>query len=289
MSFSASLRARLASRKQASGLFLCHAPCDRVRAHYERLRRETAGLVDWTFVADEGHLEEPRGDATALHPGVVMPRRFAAARAIGELTSGAGMMDIVIMPHVLAARHDFVWAVEFDVDYSGHWSEVFRRFAGNRADVLTTTLTPRDRSEDWCLWPGARAPAEVRPADWFRSFNPILRLSRRFAAAYVAAVESPGWEGHYEFTIPTMARHLGFAIEDVAHPLPRLPGPLRPGAMLSRVVPQRGRRPLYENTPTDPNLGPGTFIFRPARTAYFHERPEEFAAADRLYHPIKPA
>ncbi len=287
MSFSASLRARLASRKQSSGLFLCHAPCDRVRLHYERLRRETAGLVDWSFVADEGHLEAPRGDATALHPGVVMPRRFAAARAIGELTSGAGMMDIVIMPHVLAARHDFVWALEFDVDYSGHWSEVFRRFAGNRADVLTTTLTPRDRSEDWCLWPMAGAPAEVRPADWFRSFNPILRLSRRFAAAYIAAVESPGWEGHYEFTIPTLARHLGFAIEDVARP--RLPGPLRPGAMLSRLVPQRGRRPLYENTPSDPNLGPGTFIFRPARTAYFHERPEEFAAADRLYHPIKPA
>jgi hypothetical protein len=59
--------------------------------------------------------------------------------------------------------------------------------------------------------------------------------------------------------------------------------------MLSRLVPRRSQRPLYENTPSDPNLGPGTFIFRPARTAYFHERPEEFAAADRLYHPIKPA
>ncbi len=294
MSLRASQRASQASRKQAqaglaSGLFLCHAPGDRVLAHYERLRRETAGLVDWTLVADEGHLQEPRGDATALHPGVAMPRRFAAARAIGALTSGAGMMDIVIMPRVLAAPHDFVWALEFDVDYSGHWSEVFRRFAGNRADVLTTTLTPRDRSEDWCLWPGARAPAEVRPADWFRSFNPILRLSRRFAAAYIAAVESPGWEGHYEFTIPTMARHLGFAIEDVARPLPRPPGPLRLGTMLSRLVPRRSQRPLYENTPSDPNLGPGTFIFRPVRTAYFHERPEEFAAADRLYHPIKPA
>jgi hypothetical protein len=90
-------------------------------------------------------------------------------------------------------------------------------------------------------------------------------------------VESAAWEGHYEFTIPTIARHLGFGIADLA----------RPGPLLSRLLPQR--QPLYDNTPTDPSLGPGTFIFRPARFAYFHERPEEFHKPNRLYHPIKPA
>jgi hypothetical protein len=274
----------LASRHLASGLFLCHAPCDRIFSHYERLRRESAGLVEWTIVIDQGHLDPLHGDETWPHPGIVMPRRFAAARAIGRLTQGAGMMDTVIVPRVLAAPHDFVWALEFDVDYSGNWSDVFSRFAGNRADVQTTTLTPRARSADWMFWPTSRAPAGVKAADWFRSYNPILRLSRRFAAAYVAAVESAAWEGHYEFTIPTVARHLGLRIEDMARPRPRLPA-----ALLSRSLRPRGRPPLYHNTPSDPRLDPGTFIVNPARPAYFHERPEDYPEADRLYHPVKPA
>jgi hypothetical protein len=255
-----------------------------VLAHYERLCRESAGLVDWNLVIDEGHLEAPQADATGPHASTVMPRRFAAAQALGRLTAGAGMMDTVIMPRVLAAPHDVVWALEFDVDYSGRWSDMFARFAGHRADVLTTTLTPRARCPDWNQWPKSRAPAQVRAADWCRSFNPILRLSRRFASAYIAAMETGEWQGHYEFTIPTLARHLRLPIADLARPSPRLPG-----LMLSHARAGRGLPPLYDNTPSDPWLGPGTFIYRPCRSAYFHERPEEFSAAGRLYHPIKPA
>jgi hypothetical protein len=255
-----------------------------VFAHYQRLRDESAGLVDWTLVVDHGHLDEPRGEATDGHPSIVMPRRFAAARAIGRLTAGAGMMDTVIMPRVLAAPHEFVWALEFDVDYSGNWSDMFRRFAGNRADVLTTTLTPRTRCPDWVHWPQSRAPAELRAADWFRSFNPVLRLSRRFARAYIATVESPGWEGHYEFTIPTIARHLRLGIADIARPRR-----LMRGAMLPTWLARYARPPLYRNTPAEAWLGPGTFIYRPSRSSYFHERPGEFPEAGRLYHPIKPA
>jgi hypothetical protein len=276
MSFIGAPRAGAARRQRSSGLFLCHAPCDRVLAHYQRLRRESGHLVEWTLVIDQGHLDPPDQAAASPHPGIVMPRRFAAARALGRLTAGAGMMDAVIMPRVLAAPHQFVWALEYDVDYSGDWSELFRRFAGNRADVLTTTLMPRQLCPDWNKWATAGAPAELKPADWFRSYNPLLRLSRRFAAAYVAAVESGAWEGHYEFTIPTIARHLGYRIEDLARrPLPRW-------------LPRR-RPPLYHNTPNDPCLGSGTFIFRPARPAYFHERPQDFLDPGRLYHPIKPA
>jgi hypothetical protein len=267
-----SLRTRLASSIRACGLFLCHAPNDRVMAHFERLRCETEGLVDWTFVPDNGHLDDPRGDAPFPHPGIVMPDRFATARKHGQVAGGAGMMDIAIMPRVLAAPRDFVWALEYDVDYSGHWADMFGRFAGNRADVLTTTLRRR-ADDDWWHWTTARAPAAVKAADWSRSFNPAMRLSRRFAAAYVAATRSQAWGGHYEFTIPTVARHLGLRIEDLAHA----------GA--------HGRRfetPLYHNTPAEETIAPGTFVWRPALPAYFHERPEGFPERNRLYHPVKP-
>jgi len=225
------------------------------------------------FVPDTGHLDDPRGDEDFPHPGIVMPQRFATARRHGQVAGGVGMMDIAIMPRVLAAPHDFVWALEYDVDYSGHWADMFGRFARNRADVLTTTLLARTDAADWWHWPAARAPAAVKPTDWHRSFNPAMRLSRRFAEAYVAMTRSPAWDGHYEFTIPTVARHLGLCIEELAHA----------GAPRRRCEP-----PLYHNTPTEPDIGPGTFIWRPARSAYFHERPEDFPERNRLYHPVKP-
>jgi hypothetical protein len=270
--FLTSLRDSLSPPRRAAGLFLCHAPCGQVMAHFERLRHESRDLVDWTLVPDEGHFNDPRGDEPYPHQSLSMPRRFAQARALGRLTDGAGLMDIAIMPRVLAAQHEFVWALEYDVDYSGHWSKLFKRFARNRADILTTTLLPRPRNADWALWATARAPACLPHSAWFRSFNPLLRLSRRFAAAYIAAANSGDWDGHYEFIIPTVGRHLGFRVEDMA---------------TAGVPPWR--RPLYHNTPADPTLSPGTFVWRPARHAYFHQQPAEFAEPDRLYHPVKPA
>jgi hypothetical protein len=258
---------------RASGLFLCHDPTDRVIAHFQRLCRETEGLVDWICVPDNGHLDDPRGDEAFPHPATAMPLRFAAARRHGQVAGGVGMMDIAIMPRVLAAPHEFVWALEYDVDYSGHWADMFGRFAGNRADVLTTTLLRRDHDPDWWHWPTARAPAAVKAAHWCHSFNPAMRLSRRFAAAYVDATRSPAWDGHYEFTIPTIARHLGLRLEDMGH--------------------AGGRRrdlqtPLYRSPVVDRTAPPGTFVWRPARPAYFHERPEDFPERNLLYHPVKP-
>lgn len=274
MPFLTSLRDRVLPPRRAAGLFLCHAPCSRVVAHFERLRHESRDLVDWTFVPDDGHFNDARGNEPYPHQSISMKRRFAQARALGRLTDGAGLMDIAIMPRVLAAPHEFVWALEFDVDYSGHWSRIFERFARSRADVLTTTLLPRQQDPDWALWATARAPTSVPQSAWFRSFAPALRLSRRFAAAYIAATNRGDWDGHYEFTIPTVGRHLGFRVEDLAS---------------AGTPPWRKPQPLYHNTPGDPSLSPGTFVWRPARHAYFHEQPAEFAEPDRLYHPVKPA
>jgi hypothetical protein len=51
-----------------------------------------------------------------------------------------------------------------------------------------------------------------------------------------------------------------------------------------------GRGKYYTNTPRDPSLSPGTFVFRPpVASGYFHENPRGFAAAGMLYHPVKPA
>jgi hypothetical protein len=122
-------------------------------------------------------------------------------------------------------------------------------------------------------WRFATAPGWVAPASWWRSFNPLVRISQRFAAIYALMMADSDWFGHYEFTLPTAAVVSGSVIEDIG------------GASDLTPAERRGRN--YTNTPWDHRMKPGTFVWRPPRAYYFHERPETFEAADMLYHPVK--
>lgn len=183
-------------------------------------------------------------------------------------------MDVAIVPEVLESGARYVWAMEYDVDYSGNWSEFFAQFNANRADVLTSTIIPRSHCEDWVWWRSARAPRSVRYSDNARAFHPMLRLSQRFASAYADAMRTGDWGGHYEFTIPTLACQLRIPMEDIGGT----------GCFCPR--PRRGRN--YWNTPARGCLAPGTFVWRPHRSRYFHEDERSFSEPNMLHHPIKP-
>src|SRR5208282_3463950 len=120
-----------------------------------------------------------------------------------------GYLDTIWMTLGIAAPYPYVWMIEFDVDYAGDWSQFFGQFKRNRADLLTTTLTSFVDDPDWEHWESAGAPTTVDAAGWHHDFHPIMRLSQRFMRAYVSQMLSPAWRGHHEFTIPTVAIHLG--------------------------------------------------------------------------------
>ena len=252
-----------------AGLFFAHQLTPRIEAHFERLERESAPFVLWKLVHNEqGRLSDARCQVAQSQMGA----RYEQFVEHGGLQGG--MMDVAIIPEVLAAGASHVWAMEYDVDYSGDWSDFFSQFRTNSADVLTTTITPWDRCKDWVWWQSARMPRSVRRASRQRAFHPILRLSRRFAAAYAEAMRTGGWEGHYEFTIPTLARHLASHMEDI-------------GGM-GRFCPWHRRGRNYWNTPARGCLAPGTFVWRPPRSRYFHEEEGSFSERNMLHHPIKP-
>ena len=256
----------------ANGLFITTECTDRIRAHFERVRRQTEGLVDWRLVHNPcNHVDpvEPRLDPP---PHEVLFERLRQLDENGGLVPGH--VDVLIMAAAWPLPHDHTWVMEFDVDYSGDWRTLFERFAANDADLLTTTLLPLADDPDWYFMDTALAPACVDPACRTRSFNPLMRMSRRFMEAYVAEVRDPGWQGHCEYLFPTIALHRGLKIEDMGGEGPFCP-PERRGA-------------LYSNTPLHPHLIPGTFVYRPWRLDYFTERPQDFPKADWLYHPVKP-
>jgi hypothetical protein len=253
-------------------VFLTHIESIRILGHYERLKRETRGLLD-TFLCV--HETAPRGAVLRIMPADIRisepvgaqysPIRFAQMLRWG---SAYTFIDLVFMPVLSSERlqdYSHVWIIEYDVDYAGDWSHFFADAVRSRADFLATTIFARSDSEGWRWWRDFRAPKEVALANHARCFAPIARFSRRMLARYHACVADGAWAGHYEALFPTIALHAGFAVEDL------------------------GRGTHYTNTPDDWTLSPGTFIFRPAVAAqYFHENPVSFATPNLLYHPVKP-
>jgi len=259
---------RLRPALRPAGLFVTHVDTPRVRAHFNRLCRETAGFIDWHFLYNDGNRPAPRWDVKTRSPEDMMPARFR------QMVKNEGIMnghqDPLIIPCVLALGRRYVWVMEYDVDFAGPWGDFFGLYRDDQTDLLTTTLTTPTIEPDWHHWSTARYPADLRPAQMRRDFHPIMRLSRRFAETYCAAMCDDSWGGHWEFLFATVAEYHGLSVRDLQYG----------GA-------RHGIGPTYTNTPNDLRLLPGTFVWRPFRDAYFHEKPDDFAEIGRLYHPIK--
>ncbi|THD42468.1 MAG: glycosyltransferase [Bradyrhizobium sp.] len=261
-----------ASAAPAHGLFLYHVENAAVERHFERLVAETQGLVVWRRVFNPKEEARPQTDLNCEHPALLMPRRFASLMQNGGRLQG-GLLDVMILPAVLATGASFVWVMEYDVDFAGRWADFFCQFGDSRADFLTASIASYVEWPDWHWWAMTGMPARVRRRRRLRSFNPLMRLSRKFALAYVAALRDPDWRGHYEFTLPTIAGDGGFVVEDL-------------GGM-GRLCPPGRRGKNYTATPGNHTFSPGSFVWRPTVSGYFIDQPALFPLKDRLYHPCK--
>ena len=260
------------SPRSAGAIFLTSRDRPPIRAHFGRLKQQTEGLLDLSYVVNSSNFPEPDSKLSPASPQDIMPRRMQRMRENGGVYGG--FVDLLFVPLALALKNEFVWVIEYDVDFSGDWGEFFRQFEADRTDVLTTSLVRRANSLEWVHWDAARPPPEVPQSQHLRSFNPIMRLSQRFLRAYVRETAERDWPGHTEYTIPTIAAWLGYTIADIGGK--------------GEFCPESRRGRNYANSPADPySLGPGTFVFLPARPAYFNDDSADFPEPNMLYHPVK--
>jgi hypothetical protein len=230
-------------------VFLTHLREPRILRHFERLKLES-GLD--TFL----HYDEP---STRWR----CPPRHAQL----EKTSRAidlGYTDLAFIPPMVALvdRYEFLWHVEYDVDFAGHWGDFFARTRGRNVDLLSTTIQSRAENPRWRHWRWAKGPSDFPERLHLKTFHPIMRCSKRMLKAYVHELFSGEWEGHTESLLPSIAAYRGFSIEDL------------------------GRGEVYTNSALDPHLSPGTFVWLPWKTTYYHEAPNDFERGF-LHHPIK--
>ena len=252
------------------GLFLTHTLKGSVGRHFRKLKRESVDYVRWRTFFDPANAVKRPG-ATRRAARSLMPARFHQIGASTNMMEG--YLDVPIIAAALRTGADYVWACKYDVDWSGDWAGFFRAFADNEADLLTTTVRTRRETPDWHYWGAAAAPAAAGAQDgWLRAFHPIMRLSRRLMECYAEEVGRPGWEGHYEWLLPTIAQAHGLTFEDIGGE-----GPFCPAA-------RRGL--FYSNSAREWLLSPGTFVWRPSLDRYAWERGSD-RAPSMLYHPVK--
>lgn len=197
-----------------------------------------------------------------------MPLRMQRMMENGGMYTG--FVDVLFVPLAMAMKKEFVWFIEYDVDFSGDWRNFFRQFEDDQSDLLTTSLRTRAQSVDWYHWHTATPPAEIPRSKHLCSFNPIMRLSWRFLEAYVRETAKHDWQGHTEYIIPTIAAHCGLAISDIGGEGEYCPKHLR-GC----------------NYTSSSEVSLGTLVYRPARHTYFNENGADFLQPDMLYHPVK--
>lgn len=258
-------------------VFVSHTVCESIVTRFEKLQRESPSNSDVFFAYNgtEATAEEFRyarqldedklwtyEDSDILN--VDYPNPWAKRR---QKTLIPGNLDLLFIYFSrLESAYSRYWFIEYDVTYSGDWSEVFQAFESSNADLLGTTLTPYEQRPDWNWWPTFDPPSDCGKSEWVRGFFPISRLSTA-ALEILDEGYQAGWSGHREAVIPTLLRSRGLTLEDIGGDGP--------------YVESGNENRFYTNTPKREQLSPGTFVYRPSRPSSGWRR-------GKLWHPVKP-
>jgi hypothetical protein len=177
------------------------------------------------------------------------------------------------------------WIVEYDVRYTGFWGKLFAECGRSSAGLLGTTLLRREEHPTWPHWPSVSTGSEtVSPEHWIKAFLPFAAATHGLLAKIDARYRQGG-TGHHEAVWPMVASLAGLGLEDIGGTGP--------------FVPQAWKRRHYWNTPLDPYLSPGSFVYRPTEVQgddrqWSGRDPSALAwaisqqgIADQLVHPVK--
>jgi hypothetical protein len=168
--------------------------------------------------------------------------------------------------------YDAYWFIEYDVKYTGAWSDLFTRYESHDSDFITMHIRPFAAEPLWPHWSTFRQSANrlaLMPGEWLRSFNVFYRISRS-ALEFLDSILRDRWCGHHEVLIVTLLRKFGFSLLDFGGD-----GPFTQPGRTNAVYTSHGSRSGYLN---------------PFRTVRY--RPSRLAPGGRpgmIYHPVKPA
>ena len=279
------------SKPKQAILFRAHRYSDGAAASLRRLVREAGDQFDIWLVGcclEAGALDGYGfGRTVAYGPAALaeLPYRQKLAGVRWDDTSGDNDLPVMqfFRDHPAYARY---WIIEYDVRWTSDWGALLGHLSQSECDLLCTTAQTFADNPGWFHWAGLHTGGEALERNrWVKAFIPFAAVTRDALAA-IDARYCRGWSGHYEAAWPTIVSLAGLSIEDIGG--------------TGRFVPPGQERRYYWNSPADPHLWPGSFVFRPTLSdgedyrawtglnadaqawAAFH-----LSQAGRLVHPVK--
>lgn len=251
-------------------ILLSHVHSPSIVSHFNRLKEETAGLVDAFFCLHRPGGAQP-GDAadfiiTEKDEEACMPHRLAYRKKHDLPLGTCGFLDLVFLSAVQRLPdYDYYYMMEFDVDYAGNWREFFEQVAPREGDLIAAHIHWRLQNPDWIHWRWHYS-VPVPNNKQLMALIVLMRMSRRMVDVYTEALRSGKWVGNIEALAPTIALNHNLSIVDLGG--------------RGDFTPPEWKEKYY-------NYG-GTFEFRPIRGAkYWHQDQTGFVPG-LLHHPIKP-
>jgi hypothetical protein len=269
--------------KPVAILVLTHFIDASIIAMFQRLNAETPEDHDVFLVFNSGaDPAQPPSDAAIFGDKLyivhdaklfnpVYSERCGEQSLRHELWRKAGSADLMVLCFALEHQHyQHIWGVEYDVHFQGLWSFFFDRFAGSNADLIGTLLGPMDElpANVQAMPPAFHDEAGNRPAsaDAIAGFFPIFRMSRAFLKMLDGSYRN-GWNGHYEYTLGTLAQRHAMTVEDIGGDGP--------------FVRPHNKNAFYFASHRRWDKSPGTFVFRPELSSVRRHE-------NTLWHPVKP-
>lgn len=256
-------------------VFVTHRADPTVLARYLRLR-STIGPHRRSYLLCDGSADTDIPDMTrallgddllTFRPSELASMPYPAKAGDADFQVVPGNCDLIWLWFLRERpEHDRYWFVEYDVEFTGSWTTLFRHFTDSSSDLLSTTIRRYQLDPDWPHWSTLTVPTHVELSSSIRSFLPVARLSYEAGRALDRAYRR-GWGGHQEVVAPTALHHLGLEVEDIGGD-----GPFVQTGNTNR---------FYTNTPSREGLYPGTFVYRPKRR-------DAGIMAHKLWHPVKP-
>lgn len=187
---------------------------------YRRLVAALGASYDCVLLlADELHEAAaalPLHDAVCLGADDIFLPAYGAKSASRKIVPGNPDLAVLAL-HRARPHYEHIWLIEHDVFFPDGPEVLAALDAATEAElVVPFGLQSRAQSPDWFWWRSFGPPEGVAaaPEACFRSLLCVMRLGGRLLRALDLAYRA-GWHGHFEATVPTIARHQGLAFDSL--------------------------------------------------------------------------
>lgn len=112
-------------------------------------------------------------------------------------------------------HYDYYWNIEYDVVYTGNWTDFFFCFNSIDADFITSHIERFPDKPHWYWWNSLHLDnLSLQKHQLIRSFNPVYRISNKALAFLNNLLKGGNNWGHHEVVIPTVLHYFDFKILD---------------------------------------------------------------------------